>query len=220
MAIVIPSRSVEFSHVHALILDPSLTSRRLLHDILNDLHCQRVVGVGLLDDAWGELRKGGVNTLFLDWSSEMDAPGILQMLRAPGSPERYVPVVVVASYSGIDDVLRARDCGATEFMLRPFSKEVVASRLRAIVRVPRLYVESDTFFGPDRRRHHQQWSGLERRKHRRFADRRAQHDPTYQGPERRLETTPAPHAVPAMKPLSPQGVVPMSTSQGEAWQGG
>jgi CheY-like chemotaxis protein len=216
MALVLPARSVEFSHVRALILDPSLSNRRLLHDILNDLHCRTVTGFALLDDAWGELRKGGINCMFLDWSNETDAPNILQMLRGPGSPERYVPVVVVASYSGIDDVTRARDCGATEFMLRPFSKEVVASRLRAIVRLPRLFVESETFFGPDRRRHHQQWSGLERRQRPHYADRRASHDPGYQGPERRLQPEGAPPPRATLRPLSPQGVVPMSTSQGSA----
>lgn len=204
-----PSRGIGYG-CRALILDPSLSNRRLLHDILNDLRCDHVVSVAMLDDAWGELRKGGVNVFFLDWSPDLDAPGILHMLRAPGSPQRYVPVVVVASYNGIDDVARARDAGATEFMLRPFSKEVVSSRLRAIVRMPRLYVESNDYFGPDRRRHHQAWSGLERRRDLRLADRRAIADPTYLGPERRLERV-------AMPPLPPQGVAPMSKGQGTAW---
>lgn len=181
------AQGIGFSGCNALILDPGLSSRRLLHDILVDLRCGHVVSVSMIDDAWAEMRKGGFNVMFLDWSAEMDAPGVLRMLRSPSGPERYVPVVVVASYNGVDDVMRARDAGATEFMLRPFSKEVVASRLRAIVRMPRPFVESESYFGPDRRRHHLQWSGLERRLSPRLADRRAQRDPTYAGPERRLE---------------------------------
>ncbi|MGE5514311.1 MAG: response regulator [Bacteroidota bacterium] len=182
-----PGHGGGFNGCRALILDPSLTGRRMLHDILVDLRCKHVVSVSMVDDAWAELRRGGINTVFLDWSSELDAPAVLRMLRSPSGPERYVPVVVVASYNGVDDVLRARDAGATEFMLRPFSKEVVASRLRAIVRVPRPYVESQDYFGPDRRRHHMKWPGLERRQRRRVADRRGRPDPTYGGPERRLE---------------------------------
>lgn len=216
MAVILPKRGIGFSGCRALILDPSLSNRRLLHDILNDLHCDHVVSVSMLDDAWGELRKGGFNVVFLDWSSELDAPSVLHMLRGQSSPERFVPVVVVASYSGIDDVTRIRDAGATEFILRPFSKEVVASRLRAIVRVPRPFVESENFFGPDRRRHHLSWTGLERRRRPRLADRRALCDPTYPGPERRLERSGPPSAVTL---LSPQVVVPMSNSQGTAWQG-
>lgn len=207
------SRGIGFGGCHALILDPNLSSRRLLHDILADLRCAHVVSVSMIDDAWTELRKGGINVVFLDWSDEMDAPGVLRMLRGPASPERYVPVVMVASYNGIDDVVRARDSGATEFMLRPFSKEVVASRLRAIVRVPRPFVESESFFGPDRRRHHLDWAGLERRQHPRLADRRAHPDPTYAGPERRLERI----APPPLSLLPSQGVVPMSNSQGARW---
>lgn len=209
------SRSLGFAGCRALILDPSLTNRRLLHDILSDLRCAQVVSVSMIDDAWTELSKGGFNVLFLDWSSELDAPGVLHMLRGPSSPERYVPVVVVASYSGVDDVMRARDAGATEFMLRPFSKEVVASRLRAIVRVPRPFVESDNFFGPDRRRHHQQWSGLERRHRPHLADRRNRPDPTYSGPERRLERVAEP---PPPTPLPTQGVAPMSKSREIEWR--
>lgn len=186
------SREVGFRGCRALILDPNLSSRRLLHDTLVDLRCAHVVSVSVVDAAWAELRKGGVNAVFLDWSSEMDAPALLHLLRSPGSPERYAPVVVVASYNGIDDVMRARDAGANEFMLRPFSKEVVASRLRAIVRVPRPFVEGGDFFGPDRRRHHLQWDGLERRQRRHLADRRSRPDPTYGGPERRLERVAVP----------------------------
>lgn len=203
-----------FAGCNALILDPGLSSRRLLHDILVDLHCGHVVSVSMIDDAWAEMRKGGVNVMFLDWSTDMDAPGVLRMLRSPSGPERYVPVVVVASYNGIDDVMRARDAGATEFMLRPLSKEVVASRLRAIVRVPRPFVESENFFGPDRRRHHVEWSGLERRLRPHLADRRARRDPTYDGPERRLERASTP---PLAAPLPPHGVVTMSSSQGGPW---
>lgn len=208
------NRGIGFSGCHALVLDPSLSSRRLLHDILVDLRCAHVVSVSKLDDAWAELRKGGINVVFLDWSTDMDALGLLHMLRAPASPERYVPIVVVASYNGIDDVLRARDSGATEFMLRPFSKEVVASRMRSIVRMPRPFVESDNFFGPDRRRHHLDWPGLERRQRRHVADRRARPDPTYAGPERRLERV---AVSPPPNPLPSQGVVPMSNSQGAQW---
>ncbi|MGE5477169.1 MAG: response regulator [Bacteroidales bacterium] len=205
---------VGFTGCRALIIDPNLTSRRLLHDILVDLRCSRVASVGVVDDAWGTLQHGGVNVVFLDWSSDMDAPGILRMLRSPASPERYVPVVIVASYSGVDEVLRARDAGATEFMLRPYSKEVVASRLRAIARLPRPYVQSDDYFGPDRRRHHLKWDGLERRQRRRLADRRNRPDPTYSGPERRFERA---TGVIQQIPLLPNGGVPMSNSQEGQW---
>ena len=220
MAVVMPNaqrmlqnQRIGFAGCRALILDPALANRRLLHDILSDLRCERVVSVAMIDDAWGELQKGGVNVFFLDWSDDMDAPGVLRMLRSPGSPERYVPVVVVASYGGIDEVLRARDAGATEFMLRPFSKQVVASRLQAIVRMPRPFVECESFFGPDRRRHHLRWPGSERRHHRQIADRRATPDPTYSGPERRLERAHEP-------PLPTAGKAPMSTLEGTAWRVG
>lgn len=206
-----------FSGCRALIIDPSLNNRRLLHDMLVDLHCDRVVSVPQLDEAWAELGKGGINAVFLDWSDAIDAPGVLRLLRGPASPERYVPVVVVASYGGPQDVMRARDAGATEFMLRPFSKEVVAGRLRAIVKAPRPFVASDTYFGPDRRRHHLAWDGSERRSQIRRADRRGGDDARYAGPERRLERSANP---PPPQPLPTRIRMPISQKEGMDWRNG
>jgi len=215
ISLMAASRGIGFSGCRALILDPSLNNRRLLHDILVDLHCDRVVSFSQLDDAWAELGKGGINAVFLDWSPAIDAPGVLRMLRGPASPERYVPVVVVASYGGPEDVMRARDSGATEFMLRPFSKDVVAGRLRAIVKAPRPFVASDNYFGPDRRRHHLAWEGTERRSRDRRADRRGGDDARYAGPERRLERSANP---PPPQPLPTRGRMPMSQKEGMDWR--
>ncbi|HTH18136.1 MAG TPA: response regulator [Magnetospirillum sp.] len=213
MAVMIPARNSDFGACRALILDPHLNSRRLLHDILADLHCGRVTGVGQADDAWEALEKGGYNVFFIDWSNNLDAIELLHMLRSPECVERYVPTVVLASYNGIEDVVRARDAGANEFILRPFSADVIARHLRGLSRAPRRFIESSDFFGPDRRRHRLDWKGLERRRQGpdRRADRRSLSDPTYSGPERRLTPTSI------IAPLPHGEGVPMSQEQGATW---
>ncbi|MBC7906280.1 MAG: response regulator [Rhodospirillaceae bacterium] len=111
----------------------------------------------------------------------------LRELRHPDNPERFVPVVVMSAYCGAEHVTRMRDVGATEFMLRPFSQEVVASRLRSIVRAPRMFILGGNFFGPDRRRRRVDWDASERRSHQNYrsGDRRRGATGEFSGKERR-----------------------------------
>lgn len=190
MGNVIPAQAhciQDFSGCHALIVEPWVSSRRLLREMLHALGCWVVHDTGRADEAWKVIDRGGVNVLFLDWSRDTDAVTFMRRLRAPDNPERFVPVVVMTANAHPEDVSRMRDLGATEFMLRPFSQEVVGSRLRSIVQAPRLFIQADGFFGPDRRRHKRDWPDPDRRHHEnwRLGDRRGPPNTKWPGPERR-----------------------------------
>lgn len=180
MVVMIPARgpvATGFGDCRALILDPVTASRRLLRDML----CMAEVGaVGCCADpseAWSGLMAAGTarTLLFLDWSNRCDAPALLTALRAAGHPVRFLPVVVMSGFHGMAAAGRARDAGATEYMLKPFSLDVVRSRLRAALFQPRLFVAADGYFGPDRRRRrlppadngerrrHENWQAPDRR---------------------------------------------------------
>lgn len=189
MTLVIPAPTPvtgDFTGCHALILEPWVGNRRLLRETLRELGCSSVLDTSKTREAWETIYQGGINVLFLDWSGDIDAVDFLLELRHPDNPERFVPVVVMTAYCGAEHVTRMRDVGATEFMLRPFSQEVVASRLRSIVRAPRMFIKADDFFGPDRRRRRLDVPA-ERRSHEnwRSGDRRRGGAGTYTGKERR-----------------------------------
>lgn len=46
----------------------------------------------------------------------------------------------------------ARDCGITEFLVKPFTSRDLYNRIVQIIEKPRQFVDADDFFGPDRRR--------------------------------------------------------------------
>lgn len=188
MTLVIPAPTPatgDFEGCHALILEPWMGNRRLLREMLRELGCPSVQDTSKPREAWETIYRGGVNLLFIDWSGDIDAVDFLRELRHTDNPKRFVPVVVMTAYCGAEHVTRMRDVGATEFMLRPFSQEVVASRLRSIVRMPRLFIKTGDFFGPDRRRRrldvpqerrtHENWHSGDRRRG----------SSTYAGKERR-----------------------------------
>lgn len=175
-----------FATCRVLVVEPFISNRRLLHDMLSDLGVAGSDECGNVAEAWKRLDDGRYNVLFLDWSNSTDAVGFLRALRRRDNPHRFLPVVVMTGYGDLDHVAAARDCGTTEFMLKPFSLQVVASRLRSITQHPRLFIAAGNFFGPDRRRRRAEWEGPERRHHAnwRSADRRRDTRP-WPGPERR-----------------------------------
>jgi CheY-like chemotaxis protein len=154
----------DMRHCRCLVLDPFIASRRLLTDILmRDMKVADALFAVSIGDAMHRLQDSGVNVLFTDWSSEVDAIQLLQALRAPGSKHRHLPVVVLSTYNSIEHLRAARDAGMTEYMLKPFTAQAVQNRLRAIVQTPRSFVEAMAYFGPDRRRRQQGYDGGERR---------------------------------------------------------
>ena len=180
----------DFNACRPVVLEPVTANRRLLEGMLCTLEVANVAICVSQPQTWRVLENGEANLLFLDWSQNTDAMAFLRHLRAKGSPHRFLPVVVISGFAGLPQVVNARDQGATEYMLKPFTIEVVRSRLYSIVRKPRLYVESENFFGPDRRRRSIPHSRTERRNHAnwRCADRRLDELP-WQGRERRQSRT-------------------------------
>lgn len=62
------------------------------------------------------------------------------------------PIVLLASEARKADVEEARDSGATEFMVYPFSTNRLKTVLKSVIEHPRKFIVSESFFGPDRRR--------------------------------------------------------------------
>lgn len=177
MAVVIPDPGTSTRDYHgcnALILDPVLGARRELRETLTNLGCASVEDTSRTHEAWAALRQGHINTLFMDWSEEIDAIEFLHALRLGDNEIRFTPVVVMSAFRRPEHLAAVRDAGATEFMLRPFPPEAVNSRLSAIMRQPRMYIANGTFFGPDRRRRRAALTWPERRSHH-----------NWRGPERR-----------------------------------
>lgn len=76
---------------------------------------------------------------------------------------RFLPIVAWSSYTDEDRVLEARDVGATEFLVKPFTANAVYERIEAMIERPRPFIQDGDYFGPDRRRKLADFSGGDRR---------------------------------------------------------
>jgi len=95
----------------------------------------------------------------------MDGISLLRWVRSsPHSPDRFMPVMMLSAATDRDVVEAARDVGANEFIVKPFTAQGVVSRLLSVIDHPRDFIHCETDFGPDRRRRAAKVSFVDRRK--------------------------------------------------------
>ena len=70
----------------------------------------------------------------------------------PLSPNRLVPIIFLTGYSAVKRVGEARDAGATEYLIKPFTGADLAKRIAYVINKPRDFIDAEGYFGPDRRR--------------------------------------------------------------------
>lgn len=101
-----------------------------------------------------------------DWEMEPDdGLELINWIRRDSiSPKRTVPIIIMTGYAASSRVSAARDKGVTEFLVKPFTANELARRIAYVIDNPRDFVETEMFFGPDRRRRKSQdYQGPEKR---------------------------------------------------------
>ncbi len=176
----------DFSGCRALVVEPDLPNRHLLSYLLTSLGVGRLEDCGTIRDAWRHLAEDQYNVLFLDWSSDLDAVAFLKALRARSNPHRMLPVVVTTGFVEDHYLSRLNDVGANEVLLKPYCGDTLRHRLSSLLHDPRMFINSDSYFGPDRRRRRLPFDGPEQRSHQNWCapDRRREELP-HPGEERR-----------------------------------
>lgn len=165
---------IDFSRVSFLIVEPNRMMGQMVRDVLMMLEAQYIDRARDLDSAVNILRLGRIDVLITEWAlgSDGNTTGmdIVHWVRNdPASPNRMMPILMMTANSEQEYVCRARDCGVSEFVAKPYTVQSFYTRLVTAIARPRQFVRIDDYFGPDRRR---------------------RRDAAYQGPERR-ETTAA-----------------------------
>jgi len=155
----------KFGNLRILLVEDDSYMRFLVRDIL------QVFGVGEIrmakdgTAAYQELRRFAADIVIVDWLMEpMNGLEFLDRLRnAADTPNPYVPTIMLTAFTEIERVKISRDTGITEFLAKPFTPEKLYGRIVSVIEDQRMYVRSDTYFGPDRRRADRPFTGLDRR---------------------------------------------------------
>ena len=114
----------------AVVVDDSRAIRMILSRTLRELGFEvREAGNG--SEALATLGSGPPADLVMaDWNMPvMDGLELLRELRASPLYAR-IPVVMVTTEAEIDQMTTALQAGATEYIMKPFTKEILADKLR------------------------------------------------------------------------------------------
>ena len=160
------SMAYDLNNVNFLVVDENPHMRKLVFTIL------RPFGVDTLSEAADGasaltmISVSHVDILITDWlTGGMDGLEFMRQIRKGfDCPNPYLPVILMTAHSEKQRVMAARDSGVTEFLAKPISAKSLSERIESIIERPRPFVQTKTYFGPERRRHN--WSdyvGQERR---------------------------------------------------------
>lgn len=144
----------EISRLRILVHDPAPLMAAAVKDLLNFVGVRDVVVARDLREAMAALMLRPWDVVFTDWDPETRAENQLATRIRQGDFDinRYLSVVVTINGVTPEVVHAARDSGANEIMVKPLTGAAVRDKLTSVVVNPRSFVETDAFFGPDRRR--------------------------------------------------------------------
>ncbi|MCK5284080.1 MAG: response regulator [Alphaproteobacteria bacterium] len=137
-----------------LIVDDMKPMLALTQSVLKIFGFKNVFVAGGGEEAFEIVCKEDPDIVITDWMmSPMDGLELASVIRRnPAAPNPYVPIIMMTGFSSRLRVENARDKGITEFLVKPFSSQDLYKRVVQIIERPRQFVDSGTFFGPDRRR--------------------------------------------------------------------
>jgi two-component system chemotaxis response regulator CheY len=154
-AINAPARKkFPFENIAVLVVEDAQHLAGLVCGILKSFGIRTIYSARNGEDALFILANHHVQVAIVDdLQPPLDGHAVLKTLRAPGSGlPSDVPVIFVTEKPFKDNILAARDSGATEVLSKPFSANQLMTRIESVMRKPRPIIQGGSFVGPDRRR--------------------------------------------------------------------
>jgi two-component system, chemotaxis family, chemotaxis protein CheY len=158
-------KKYNFSSFRILVVDDNTNMRKIIRGLLNNFGVRDVVEVEDETGITEELNNNNFDIIFMDWVlGNQTAHEIIKNVRL-NSNHPYVPIIVISGYASKQVVITARDAGVTEFIAKPVSASTMFGRLASIIDHQRSFIETQEYFGPDRRRKNDiKFDSAERRK--------------------------------------------------------
>ncbi len=118
--------------MRALVIDDCRTTRKILMRMLNKMGFETVEAA---DGREGldRLREIGASDLVLvDWNMPvMDGFDFVRAVRAEREYDS-VPLVMVSTHNDMESIAQALEAGATEFIMKPFTEDVIREKLALV----------------------------------------------------------------------------------------
>ena len=139
--------------IHVLVVDDNEQMRLVVRCLLRAGGISKVTEAETGACAFDVMRARPVDLIIVDWKmAPVDGLAFTQMVRRNSdSPNPYLPILMLTAHTEISRVAAARDAGVSGFVKKPISSRLLFDRISNVLTDRRLFVSTDSFFGPDRR---------------------------------------------------------------------
>ena len=159
--------SYDLKNVNVLIVESSIAMFQLFRNVLTMLSVpeRNIDAAYTSEEAFQRFCNRKHDIVITDWLDNPDhGIELTKQLRTnKDSPNIYVPIIMTAGSGHLSRVIRARDAGVSEYLVKPFAAASLAQRISRLIESPRLFVASEAYTGPDRRVKNIPYEGEERR---------------------------------------------------------
>ena len=117
--------------MRVLLVDSSKTMRNIQRTVLAQIGCADVEEAANGQEALRKIGDFGPDLVLLDWKMpDMDGPTFLKLFRASN---KSTPVIIVSAEDNSDRVVEAKKAGASDFVVKPFTPDLLQERIDAVM---------------------------------------------------------------------------------------
>jgi DNA-binding response OmpR family regulator len=144
---------LNFATANILIVEDKVSEQDILAQILMGFGVPGIQRRATADEAMRAMSTETFDLALIDASlKETDGYQLIKNMRRHGQESvKHMPIFLLCGHVRMPDVIQARDCGANFVLTKPISPQVLFDRIVWLARARRVFVESDTYVGPDRR---------------------------------------------------------------------
>jgi DNA-binding response OmpR family regulator len=158
----------DFKFVKVLVVESSPAMYELIKGVLSLFSVPEIniYSSYTVEEGFSNFCKHDHDLVIVDWLANPDR-GILltkEIRTNKTTPNAFVPIIMTAGSSHINRVIKARDAGISEYLVKPFSAKALADRMSRVIEKPKIFVKCETYVGPNRRWQKIEYTGEERRK--------------------------------------------------------
>ncbi len=122
--------------MRALIVDDSRATRAIIKRMLTDVGFEVVEATDGMDALRRLKEIGQADVLLVDWNMpEMNGYDLICAIRGDRRYDK-VPLMMVTSETEMGQMAKALEAGANEYIMKPFTKEVIAEKLALLGVLP------------------------------------------------------------------------------------
>lgn len=144
----------DFTDVDALVVEPPLSSRRVLRMALNGIGMRRLTEIETQVPDRGAINLGAYDLIFLDAREDTaDVFRLIGDIRARVGGANPYSVIIVTTFEPTQTLIgRAFNAGVDDVLVKPVSLKQVHDRVATLVEARRPFIVTATYIGPDRRK--------------------------------------------------------------------